>query len=128
MTWTAGGGRQSGFLISLRLVGLESGALHASDGLRILHEGVPDKAGAGVLRHQQGDSGVDGDHVAVVPVFQRIKSIHESIRAPGRRIAISDIAQTRMTGCGRNGSEPPAALGTTVPSIGPMAGGPPQTT
>ncbi len=26
------------------------------------------------------------------------------------------------------GSEPPAALGTTVPSIGPVAGGPPQTT
>src|SRR5215469_3845990 len=35
---------------------------------------------------------------------------------------------TRSAGPGRNGSEPRAALGTTVPSIGPVAGGPPQTT
>src|SRR5215467_11962380 len=29
---------------------------------------------------------------------------------------------------GRKGNDPPAAAGTTVPSIGPIAGGPPQTT
>ena len=33
-----------------------------------------------------------------------------------------------MVETGRNGNEPPAAAGTTVPSIGPIAGGPPQTT
>ncbi len=27
-----------------------------------------------------------------------------------------------------NAKDPPAALGTTVPSIGPISGGPPQTT
>ena len=33
-----------------------------------------------------------------------------------------------MVASGRKGSEPPAAAGTTVPSMGPMAGGPPQMT
>ena len=33
-----------------------------------------------------------------------------------------------MVGWGRNGIEPPGALGTMVPSIGPTAGGPPQIT
>src|SRR5579859_8072025 len=30
--------------------------------------------------------------------------------------------------CGKNGSEPPEAHGTTDPSFGPVAGGPPHTT
>src|ERR1700685_241801 len=34
----------------------------------------------------------------------------------------------RRVASGRNGSDPPGALGTTVPSIGPNAGGPPHTT
>src|SRR5579871_5363042 len=38
------------------------------------------------------------------------------------------VRTTRMHGWGRKGSEPAAALGTTVPSIGPTAGGPPQAT
>src|ERR1700722_13717149 len=38
------------------------------------------------------------------------------------------VRSTRITASGRNGSEPAEAQGTTVPSIGPVAGGPPQTT
>src|SRR4051812_26726153 len=35
--------------------------------------------------------------------------------------------KTLRASTGRKGNDPPAALGTTVPSIGPMAGGPPHT-
>src|SRR5581483_974284 len=38
------------------------------------------------------------------------------------------VWRTRRVSAGKKGKEPPAALGTTVPSIGPVAGGPPQTT
>src|SRR5262245_22385514 len=38
------------------------------------------------------------------------------------------VRNTRNVGCSRKGSEPPVALGTTVPSIGPTPGGPPQIT
>ena len=37
------------------------------------------------------------------------------------------VCKTRMVASGRNGMEPPGAAGTMVPSIGPIAGGPPQT-
>ena len=37
------------------------------------------------------------------------------------------VRRTRIDSVGRNGSEPAAADGTTVPSIGPVSGGPPQT-
>src|SRR6478752_442588 len=93
MTWTAGSGRQSRFLISCRLVGLESGALHASHGFGILHEGVPDKSSARVLRHQEGDSGIDGNDVVVVPVLQGIECVDKSVSAPGVRITGPNIAE-----------------------------------
>src|SRR6266567_2304475 len=48
--------------------------------------------------------------------------VHED----GYRVRI--FFSTRKVSAGRKGSDPPAALGTTVPSTGPMAGGPPQTT
>src|SRR5581483_5082027 len=38
------------------------------------------------------------------------------------------VLSTRMVSAGKKGNDPPAALGTTVPSIGPIAGGPPHTT
>src|SRR5437868_12662656 len=38
------------------------------------------------------------------------------------------VFNTRRVSAGKNGKDPPAALGTTDPSMGPMAGGPPQTT
>src|SRR5882762_1872904 len=48
------------------------------------------------------------------------------LQAEGYRSLI--VRSTRITGCGRKGKDPPVALGTTVPSIGPTAGGPPQIT
>src|SRR5258705_12102619 len=38
------------------------------------------------------------------------------------------VRNTRITSSGRNGNEPADALGTIVPSIGPVVGGPPHTT
>src|SRR5438270_11969823 len=38
------------------------------------------------------------------------------------------VFRTRSASAGKNVKDPPAALGTTVPSIGPIAGGPPHTT
>src|SRR3974390_1182071 len=46
------------------------------------HEGVPDEAAAQIFCHDHRDAGIDADHVCVVPVRQRIKSVHESIRCP----------------------------------------------
>ena len=48
-----------------------------------------------------------------------LKRIDESVLAPGRGISASNVFKTRRVAAGRNGNEPPAALGTTVPSIGP---------
>ena len=41
---------------------------------------------------------------------------------------VVDGVQHAHGGAGRKGSEPPAAAGATVPSMGPIAGGPPQAT
>src|SRR5580704_7688296 len=38
------------------------------------------------------------------------------------------LRNTLIVCSGKNGTEPAGALGTTVPSIGPVAGGPPQIT
>ena len=96
---------------------------------RILHERVPHETGARIFRHHHGDARVDAHHVGVVPVRQRIERIHESVSRPARLpVRSSSFRRTRMAACGRNGTDPPAAHGTTVPSIGPVAGGPPHTT
>src|SRR5574340_511456 len=38
------------------------------------------------------------------------------------------VCSTWIVCLGRNGSDPPVAQGTILPSIGPVAGGPPHTT
>ncbi len=69
------------------------------------------KRSAGIFRHQHGDSGIDADHVAVVPIFQRIEGIHETVLAPcaGSVASCRMVRSTRIVGCGKNGSEPAEA-------------------
>lgn len=111
-----------------RLQIVESGAIHAALSLRVLHKSLPNEAGAQVLSHKKQNASINPDHVSVVPVCQRIKGIDEPIFAPGRRIFGSHCLQNPQGLGGQKGNDPPAALGTTVPSMGPVAGGPPQTT
>src|ERR1700687_2635129 len=72
------------------VVFLEPCALHATLCRLVLHKGIPHKSRAHILGHQQGDTGIDPDHVAVVPIGQRVKCVHEPVLAPRRGIAIFD--------------------------------------
>src|ERR1700726_351152 len=92
-----GGVPQSGVLRHVPRDGMsggESAAFHASLRLRVFHECFPDKSGSRVLRHQHGDSRVDSDNVAAVPVCQRIECVYESITVPrASSIAVSNRAE-----------------------------------
>src|ERR1039458_3749945 len=67
----------------LAFIRFKAGAFHAASRLRILHKDFPDKPRTQILRHQQGDSGVNPDGVAIVPALERVEGIYESILAPG---------------------------------------------
>ena len=54
------------------------------------HEGMPDKAGLQIFSHQRDDAGVDSNHVGVVPVFEGIECVDETVPGPGRRVAAAD--------------------------------------
>jgi hypothetical protein len=56
--------------------------LHGGDRFRVLHEGLPDKAGAKVLCHQQADSQVDAEDIRVVPEQGRMECVAEAVATP----------------------------------------------
>src|SRR5215472_2911759 len=108
------------------MVRLEAGALHAARGLGVLHKDFPKIARAGILSHQHGDSGVDSDDIAVVPILQRVQRIHEAITAPGLPIPMADVSnhahtflrkeRDRSAGSGRSyGSVNRSQSGRTTP-------------
>ena len=57
-------------------------ALETSLRLAVPHESAPDKTRAQILGHHHCDSGINADHVGVIPVLQRIERIHEAITGP----------------------------------------------
>src|SRR5260221_7607185 len=77
----------------LRLVLLEACPAHSALGCLILHERIPHKSGPEILGHEHGDSGIDPDHVGVIPVGQRVEGVHKPILAPSLGIAIFDRAK-----------------------------------
>ena len=48
----------------------------------VFHEGFPDETCADIFGHQQGDAGINGDDVVIVPVGGGIEAVHEAIAAP----------------------------------------------
>ena len=73
---------------------------HAPLCLRVLHESLPNEAGAYVFGHQHGDAGIDADDILVIPLGQRIERIHEAIAAPGLRVTARMFFSTRMVAAG----------------------------
>src|ERR1700757_5433724 len=59
--------------------------------------------------------------------FNGLKALMNPFLVHANGYLLRMFFNTRRVGAGRNGNEPPAALGTTVPSIVPLCGGPPQT-
>lgn|SRR5580692_503737 len=64
-------------------VAVEATGLHGCDGLRVLHEGLPDEGGAEIFRHEQTYAEIDAEDVWVVPVLLGMKGVAESVAAPG---------------------------------------------
>src|SRR5277367_564106 len=79
--------------ISSRMLRVEPSLLHAELRFLILHERVPNQAGALVFRHQHRDAEIDAEHVGVVPASQRIERIDQSVAPPGFAIALANGAQ-----------------------------------
>src|SRR5215469_897240 len=79
-------------------IGFESRSFHAAPRFRTLHESVPDKAGSRVLCHEHGDSRIDSNTVAVVPLFKRIECVHKSVLTPGGWISLPDGSQNPHCG------------------------------
>jgi hypothetical protein len=52
-----------------RVIAFEGGICHSALRFGVLHEGLPDEAGARIFRHNQGDASVNADDVAVIPFF-----------------------------------------------------------
>src|SRR6266849_10312785 len=71
------------FLRSWGRESFESRTLHSPLCFRVFHEGIPYEAGTSVFDHHHRDSGVDSDHVVIVPTRQGVECIDESIAAPG---------------------------------------------
>ena len=92
-----------------RLCAVEAAGLHGGDGLRVLHEGLPDEAGAEIFRHEQTDAKVDAEDIGVVPVARDGR--RRRSRSGPRRLCRSclECAQDADAARGRNGSEPAVA-------------------
>jgi len=56
---------------------------HSALCLGILHKGLPYEGSAHIFRHEHRDPGIDADDVSVIPFFQRIECIDETVLAPG---------------------------------------------
>src|SRR5260370_4357476 len=72
---------------------LESRQVHSILRRRILHERVPHKLRALVLRHQHGNPQIDADHVRVIPAGQRIERVDIPVALTGLRIMSADPSQ-----------------------------------
>ena len=68
---------------SSQLPRLESNVAHGGDGLRVLHEGVPDEGGAEIFGHEETNAEIDAEDVGVVPVQLGVEGVTESVAAPG---------------------------------------------
>src|SRR5581483_1588981 len=84
--------------LNARFVGIESGTLHSTLRFQVVHEYIPAEACPRILRHYQRDTSVDADNVAVIPILERIKCVHEAITAPGFWVTIFDGAKDAYRG------------------------------
>lgn len=76
------------------LGGFKAGELHAAPRFGILHEGIPNKPGPQIFRHQHGDSRIDADDVGVESFIKGVERVDEAIFAPGLiSIEDSDVAK-----------------------------------
>src|SRR5882757_4746814 len=83
------------------VVGFEACVGHGVLGFGVFHEGVPDEGGARVFGHEHGDAGVDAYDVGVVPFFQGIEGVDETVAAPGFGVAASDVLEDAQCGAGK---------------------------
>src|SRR5579862_1084153 len=77
----------------LCLVFLETCASQTTLSRLVLHERFPDESRTKILCHEQGDTSIDPDDIAVVPLGKRVKRVHKSVLTPSLGIAIFDRAQ-----------------------------------
>src|ERR1700730_12166334 len=77
----------------LRLIFFEACALHPALRFLIPHERVPDETGAYIFCHQHGDSSINSNYVAVVPIPHGVECIYKSILTPRPRIVVLDVPE-----------------------------------
>ncbi len=98
--------------------------------------GHPETGEEAFLVSRPDDGTVDLHHHRVLParhlwsyqLVRGLKAFTKPYLLHAEPYLLRMVFRTRNVCCGRKGKEPPVALGTMVPSIGPTAGGPPQTT
>src|SRR5262249_29792101 len=72
----------------------KAGPPEAALRFRISHECAPHEPGAQILSHEHGNSGINRNHIRVVPLLQRIKRIYEPVAAPGQgSVAVLNILE-----------------------------------
>jgi len=107
----------------------DPGKVHRFPDLRIAHEPGPDPAGSRILRREERYPKVDADDIRVRPAVHWMERIREPVPVPYPRPYRSRMyIRVAVHILGSNISDPPGAQGTSVPSIGPSRGGPPQAT
>src|SRR5579872_1585644 len=67
--------------VGILTIGYEAGAIHSAPRLCVLHERLPDEPGSCVLSHEHCNSGIDADHIRVIPFLEWIERIDETIAA-----------------------------------------------
>lgn len=107
---------------------MEPNRRHRTHNFRVLHECVPDEAGTLVLRHQHRDAQVNPEYIRVIPAGKRVERSTKLYLCHALGNPLWILRSTAIQSEDRNGIDPPVTLGTTKPSIGPIAGGPPQAT
>jgi len=68
--------------MAIRRVGLEPDAGHRPRYFHVTHEAIPDQTAAIILRHEQHDTGVYGQHIVCDPTGVRVERIGKTIFAP----------------------------------------------
>ena len=61
---------------------MKASARHSANWFVVFHELFPNKAGAGIFRHKNGDAQIDAEHVGAVPIGEGIEGVHEAVGAP----------------------------------------------
>src|SRR6266566_608864 len=107
---------------------MEPDRRHCGHGFGVLHECVPAKAGALVLRHQHHDAQINPKHIRVIPAGKKLNASTKLYLRHAFGNPLWMLRSTAMQSEDRNGMDPPTAHGTIEPSIGPIAGGPPHAT